>query len=303
MKEFFEEIWELFKPPRAYCWQTLFRLSLFSAVMSAISMGFVGEAISIIGYVFLIVSLAWLGIERRWQLTPWLVSALICLLLWGLLKIEPQILILLWFPLSALVASLASFISRNLEFKFPRPQEGQAMIILLEIQILLACWMQFYFLCNHWLQQYPSLLAEDFSKSQFVLRWNFSSLSPSRGQLIVAGMQTRLEQQINNRPWSEVESWLQTSDREDVLLRFQNQVLEELNAVSEGFLWKIESQWLTTKSEYQFQLVAQWLGPRSNDTIENKSDRTELICNVRQENNLARMTCNISENRGFTNQK
>lgn len=299
MKDIFVKIWEIFKPPRAYCWQTLFRLSLFSALMSAIARGFIGEIIAILGYFLLIVSLAWLGIESRWQSTPWLVAALICTLLWGLLKIQPQILILLWFPLSAIVASLASFISQNLEFKLPLPKEGQGIMILLEIQILLACWVQFYFLCNDWLQQYPSLLLEDFSKSQFVLSMDFSPLSQPRGRLILEGMQRLLEQKVNNRPWIEVRAWLQESDREDFISTFQKNILEELDAPLEDSLWKLESQLSATSSGYQFKLSAQWQGPRSHKI----NDIAELICNIRKEEDIARIACNLSQNNRFTSQK
>ncbi|MBP0020447.1 MAG: DUF5357 family protein [Cyanobacteria bacterium SBLK] len=299
MKDIFDKIWGIFKPPRAYCWQTLFCLSLFSALMSAIARGFIGEIIAIFGYLLLIVSFAWLGIESRWQSTPWLVSALICLLLWGLLKIQPQILILLWFPLSAIVASLASFITRNLEFKFPNPHEGQEIVILLEIQILLACWVQFYFLCNDWLQQYPSLLSENFNESQLIVHFDLAPLSQPRGWLILEGMQRLLEQQVNDRPWIEAIKWLQDSDREGFLSAFQRQILAERDALSESSLWVLESQFSSTPSGYQFKLIAQWKGPRSNTV----NDITELICDIHKEEDVARIICNIVQNNGFTSQK
>ncbi|MEM9541347.1 MAG: DUF5357 family protein [Cyanobacteria bacterium P01_E01_bin.42] len=298
MKEIFDNIWKIFKPPRAYCWQTLFCLSLFSAVMSAIARGLIGEVIAILGYLLLIVSLAWLGIENHWQSTPWIVSALICFLLWGLLKIQPQILVLLWLPLSAIVASLASCITSELKFKLPDPNKGQGFLILLEIQILLTCWVQFSLLCNNWLQKYPSLLAEDFSASRLIVYFEFSPLQP-QGWLILIGMQRLLEEQVNNRPWMEAVQWLQDSDRQDFLTNFQEQILKELNAPSESDLWKFESQLSTTPSGYQFKLTVQWQGPRAYEA----KDLAELICDIRQEEEIARITCNFSQNNSFTSQK
>ncbi|MGK7927156.1 MAG: DUF5357 family protein [Spirulina sp.] len=301
MNEILQKIWLTFKPPRAYCWQTLFRLSLFSVLMAAIARGFIGEIIAIIGYFLLIVSIAWIGIENHWKFTPWLISALICLLFWGLFQIKPQILMILWLPLSAMVASLTNFITRNLEFKIPHAKEGQAIVILLEIQILLACWLQFYFLCNDWLQEYPSLLFEDFSESQFVVRLDFAP-PPLRGLLILEGLEGILERNINDRPWTEAQKWLQESERTGLIPKFQQQIIEQLNSLPEDTFWTIESEISNTTSGYQWKLIAQWNGPRSNQTLDKKRDRGELVCDIRQDGDRARITCNLSRNYDFIKQ-
>ncbi|MEA5471039.1 DUF5357 family protein [Spirulina sp. 06S082] len=302
MKDIVDQIWNTLKPPRAYCWQTLFCLSLFSGVMSAIARGFLGEVIAIVGYLLLIISIAWIGIKNRWQSTPWIVAVSICLFFWKLFGIKPQILALLWFPLAAIIASLAHFITRNLEFKVPHSTKRQAVVILLETQILMACWLQFSFLCHDWLQKYPSLLSEDFSESKFVITLDISPSQP-RVFLILEEMRKLLEQRFNDRPWGEVNEQLKASEGASFLPNFQSQVLENLNFLKENDLWEIESQLSSTSSEYQVKLIAQWLGPRSNRTLANKSDRGETICNIRPQNDLARVTCNISRNSSFTTQK
>ncbi|WP_204105328.1 MULTISPECIES: DUF5357 family protein [Spirulina sp. CCY15215] len=299
MKDIFDKIWGIFKPPRAYCWQTLFCLSLFSGGMSAIARGFLGEIIAIIGYLLLIISIAWIGIENRWQSTPWIVAASICVFCWKLFGIKPQILVILLFPLAAFLASLAHFITQNLEFKVPHSSKRQAVLILLETQILLACWLQFYFLCNDWTQQYPSLLIEDFSDSKFVVKLDTSSSQP-RVFLILEEMRKLLEQQFDDRPWGEVTEQLKASEGASFLPNFQSQVLENLNFLKENDLWEIESQLSSISSEYQVKLIAQWLGPRSNKTLENGSDRHETICDIRQQDELAQVICNLSRNSSFT---
>jgi len=289
---FLQQIWSFFFSPRYYCWQTLIWLALFSTVISALATGFVRHLISTLGYAFLIVGLAWAGSEQGLVLTPWIVSAMLLHLLSGLLPaIAPSVGVVLWLPLAGAIASLPQFFDRHLTFHLPNAQQRQAFLILMGSQVLVACWLQFAIALNHWLARYPSLLADDFSRSFVVMR--VESLQPEsarapRGELVLEVLRPLLEERIESQSWPLVrqslaaETWNQTE-----LPELRRRTLDRLAArpgqnLPENPLWQVTAQVEPREGGYRLAIAAEWQGPTSQAVADGTANpyRAVMICQV-----------------------
>lgn len=62
--DIYDNIKDLFIPKRAFAWQTLIYLSIFSWLMSSLSTGFVKSAIALCGWALLVAGTAWYTTEN-----------------------------------------------------------------------------------------------------------------------------------------------------------------------------------------------------------------------------------------------
>jgi hypothetical protein len=230
------------------------------------------------GWIFLIWGVFWgttaagqlrIGYKDKqkdgFPLSPWITGALVSVYIFGGPTGEVRREALIYWPvISAIIAALPDFLGEGFTLKAPPLQKRQNLVVLFGTQILLSCWLQFYFVIQNWLVQYPSLVADDFDQSAFVVKWE-SPLSPPppRGALILESMEPKLRDQLNARPWSEVERSLLPKERQKLLNTLAKQTKQQMSSLEEDSLWQVTSDVSTSGSGYNLELRANWKGPRS----------------------------------------
>ncbi|MEH1927538.1 MAG: septal junction protein FraD [Nostoc sp.] len=261
-------------PPKAYSWQTFIYLSVFSWVLSYFATSYIKDVIAFFGWLFLIAGTAWYTTEDPLRVpgTFMPVGAVITGFLVSVFAfgnqedvITPRT-IVFWPTISALITAIPEFIEGNdtdAKARIPKPQDRQRIIILVASSMLLSCWIQFYFVMDNWLEQYPSLQADTFKRSTFVVRREQAVKIPQNGVVILEKLQPIVVEQIAEKPWSEVEKWLlEAKQRVGTLGREIIKI--NLDKYEEKDLWRIEPRVTNTKSGYILDLLSIWIGPSSN---------------------------------------
>ncbi|MEH1783395.1 septal junction protein FraD [Nostoc sp.] len=264
-------------PPKAYSWQTFIYMSVFSWGLSYFATGYIKDIIAFFGWLFLIAGTAWYTTEDPLRVpgTFMPVGAVITGFLVSVFAFGNQQdvitskTIVFWPTLSALITAIPEFIEGNdtdAKARIPKPQDRQRIIILVASSMLLSCWIQFYFVMDNWLQQYPSLQADTFKRSTFVVRTEEPVKIPQNGAIILEKLQPIVEEEIAEKPWSEVEKWLiPKKDREHRVVTLGREVIQKnLGKYQEKELWRVEPRVDNNKSGYILDLLSIWIGPSSN---------------------------------------
>jgi hypothetical protein len=284
MIEIFDQIRKRLQPPKWASWQTLLFLSAFSALIAALTTQeppqIAERIISSFGWIFLILGVWWFVYEpevkkklRLYDLFigPWIVGALICIYLFGTWEgrtIPTPTALISWPPISAIVWSTPKFIksdptTKNPVYATPTPAHRQDIILVLLANLVLSCWFQFYFLLQDWLVAYPSLQSQDFSRSAFVRELypadKRNALPPSGVDLLNTAEQS-IKQQLEGKPWAEVERWLSDLDQEFPAVR--DQALGRLPRIPESQLWNLTAR--IVSDAYDLALQAIWQGPSAS---------------------------------------
>ena len=289
MREVFKQVRDRIKPPQPASWQTLILLSIFSAIVASITSGqspqIAQRIISSFGWLFLILGVWWFtyedGVKKKltffnFFIGPWIVGALICIYLFGTVEGRPmptQAAFISWAPISSIIWSSPKFVksdpkTRSPVYTNPTVSRRQEIILVLLSNLILSCWFQFYFQIGTWLSENPNLRGGDFTRSGFVWRPNpvDRASAISRGVTLLDSAAQILEEQLEGKPWSEVERWLEQRDQQIPNLRRQAQ--ERLPQASENNLWNLEVPAPSQVSEtvYDLPLQAVWTGvtARSN---------------------------------------
>ncbi|MEH2042881.1 septal junction protein FraD [Nostoc sp.] len=261
-------------PPKAYSWQTFIYLSIFSWVLSYCATGYIKDIIAFFGWLFLIAGTAWYTTEDPLRVpgTFMPVGAVITGFLVSVFAfgdqrdvITPRT-IVFWPTISALITAIPEFIEGNdtdAKARIPKPEDRQRIIILVASSMLLSCWIQFHFVMDNWLRQYPSLQADTFKHSTFVPRTEEQVKIPQNGVVILEKLQPMVVEQIAQRPWSEVEKWLLDA-KQRVGNLGRGVIQKNLSKYEEKELWRVEPRVANTKSGYILDLLSIWIGPSSN---------------------------------------
>ncbi|WP_228060879.1 DUF5357 family protein [Coleofasciculus sp. LEGE 07092] len=264
-----------YKPPKAFSWQTLILLNLFSWLMAWLATSLVQFLLIHLGWIFLIFGIYWWTSGNKlfkiggFPLSPWIAGGVICGYIFGfILGNFLAAALILWPLISAVIAALPIILGSDLKLKMPPPEYRQALVWLFTSQFLLSCWFQFYFLTQDWLTEYPTILTDNFNRSAFVINVTPPPLSKERlprGVTILDLMGSRIEEQLRNKPWSDVERSLLPSEREKLLNEMANEVRQEMasNEIEEDDLWQIGYNISLRDSGYNLELQAIWQGPRS----------------------------------------
>ncbi len=294
MKDLVAALRGFLTPSQPASWQTLMLLSLFSVFialfMTPIPQGFVSSC----GWLFLITAVWWFVYEKNVKtaltfngifasvfLGPWIISILTCLALFGswlsfakLGGITPPMLICIA-PLAALITIAPEFIKTNdatktPEFTFPGAGKRQGMVLFVLSHFLVACWIQFYFLLQGWLALYPTILADDFSRSAFVVRVQ-PSIQSSRGKDVLTAAENELRDRFSNQTWGETERWLFETKGNAWVKELQTSVQKRLKdkpGVGEVNLWqlgaKVSGDTYDSGALYNLGLEATWTGPSAD---------------------------------------
>ena len=282
MKHLFEWLRKLLTPPKAFSWQTLILLSLFSCSLSYIATDIVQNMLATFGWIFLIWGVAWGTSEKQFFingvcLSPWITGALICIFIFGSWSDGNPAYALIWWPsISGLIATIPDFLAKGLKLRLPSPKSRQKIIILLSSHFLVTCWIQFYFVIQTWLDQYPSLLVDNATKSAFVVKLDSTTPRSPRGTLVLNLMEPQIMTQLDNQPWSDVERWL--LNRKQEIEKTSKLVQKELPKAEEDLWWSFDSKISSSQLGYNLQLLAFWQGPRSKEDIY----VVEKVCQINQ---------------------
>jgi len=276
LKSILQEIWNQLKPPQAFSWQTSILLSVFSWCLSFLTeTEVVEEFLAWMGWFFLTFGIAW-GLWNTklnifgWHIrpSPWIAGAMVCLLLFrGAEENEalPFPLALTIWPLVSAAIAILPRLFPYFSFKLPDPPLRQELMILFLVSLLMSCWFRFHFLVQDWIAEYPTILADDFSKSGFIIRFDMNEVpSEPAGIEHLDALNERLETELEGQPWQVAERWL--IERDDNIQEFENSSRFNPNGRQEDLFWRFQSQVPPQQSrtdEYTLNLRAVWNGPSS----------------------------------------
>jgi hypothetical protein len=267
-------IQELIMPPKAFSWQVLIYLSVFSWVTSYLAIGFIKDIIAFSGWLFLITGTAWYTTDDPLRVpgTFMPVGALITGFLVSVFAFGHEVnvvtskTIVFWPTIAAIITAIPEFFAgtgTTSKAAIPKLEVRQKIIILLAWSMLISCWLQFYFVLDQWLKEYPSLSAQNFQRSTFVIRLEPKSKTPQNGNLILNKMQPLVEEKIFGKPWSEVEKWLIEANQQLENLG-KDVIYKNLEQYDEKRLWGIEPRVVNVKSGYRLDILTIWTGPTAN---------------------------------------
>ncbi len=295
----FEDVYgrirRLLVPPKAYSWQTLIYLSLFSWIMSYFATeGFVKDIIAFLGWMFLIAGTAWYTTDSPILIpntsmplgsliTGFLVSvfafghpdeitAAETWSIWSIVLVTPRT-VVFWPTFSALITAIPEFFEgsgTDSKTLLPKTEDRQRVIVLIACCMVLSCWLQLYFLVDSWVAEYPSLQVDNFERSSLVVRTEPSAKTPENGVRILDKLEPLVKGRLAAKSWSEVERWLHNADQE--VGELGRQVIDKyLDKFDEKALWHVEARFddknIKTKNkldEYTLDLLSIWTGPSSN---------------------------------------
>ncbi|HEY9808241.1 MAG TPA: DUF5357 family protein [Halomicronema sp.] len=300
--EFIKQFFKRITPPRPFSWQTLFIISLFSWLMAFISFAlnqgnfnnsstFVREVLTLCGWIFLILSLDWWTVENstsfaNFLLGAWITGAIVCIFTFGFLferlsTLNIALPYVSWPIFSAVIAVLHRFYPASINYKsILNPPK---IIILILLHLTISCWLNFHFMIQDWLTEYPSLRVDNFERSGFVNVVEINPLSNNisrgeqmlnylsnfliknandqplaKGEQIFAKLEkdlkvniTQTEKPINGKPWREVKK---------TILKNQKDMLPNLE---EDAFWYLHVERISGQLEYTINLQALWRGPSS----------------------------------------
>jgi hypothetical protein len=272
----YERVRRLLVPPKAYSWQTLIYLSIFSWFASSLAVGYVKDIISFFGWLFLIAGTSWYTTDDPLRIpgTFMPVGAVVTGFLVSVFAfgqgedvITPRT-IVLWPTISALITAIPEFFEgsgTDVQTQIPKPEIRQRLIVMVASCMILSCWIQFYFVMDNWLREYPSLQADNFKQSTFVIRTESPDKIPANGVVILDKLQPLVEEQIAGRPWSQVERWLDNANLQ--VGNLGRRVIEKnLAKYEEKDLWLVQARKDNNNSpnNYTLDLLSIWTGPSSN---------------------------------------
>ena len=259
-------------------------LSVFSYYMAMLaSTGYLKDLLTNFGWIFLIIGVHWwttsanqlrIGYDASiprdgFPISPWITGGLVSLYIFGAWTGKvPREALIYWPTISGLIAVMPDFLGETpdggLTFKKAPLDTRQSIVVLVGTQLLLSCWFQFHFVAEDWLAQYPSVLVDNFSDSSFVFKFQPINSKEPRGAAILDRMEPQLTQQLNGKPWPEVERLLLKEERIKLVNKIQDQVAKQPTALEEDQLWQVTPDVKERKGGgYNLNLKANWLGPRS----------------------------------------
>jgi len=287
IKDFLDHVKVILIPPQPICWQTFVLASFLCWAMGYLAPPSWLQLFGALGWILLIVGLGWVTLAKGLIIGgistgPWMVGVLVCLF-WSSIETpatDLSIIITLWPVVSVIIAIGVELIQPNLNLELPSPAARQRLLIMLLINLLLSCWLHFHFLIQGWMQKYPTLMADDFRNSAFVVKWQTSAEAPRAAillQLMERQLRERFQKEYTQRfPKPSTSPPPQVMPTPTLISRYRDvakigeQVLEQfirLDRSLEQSLWKLDVKPITTGligQPERFQLSATWKGPTSN---------------------------------------
>jgi Family of unknown function (DUF5357) len=248
-------------PPKVISWQSLVLASLLFWLIFAVAigaeydLGVDRQFIAQIGWICLFAGLAWWQLENPiliggLSIGPWMISALICTLLFVRPSGEFSPLIwIVWPLLAAAIAVVPTIRDDSNHWAVPSVHKRSQLLILILGSFIISCWFGFALTIQSWVATYPELMAADVSESNFVVR--LGETGESEGQLIINEMQEYIAQQTNGKPWGTIERFL--LDIQLGKINFKEQVASKLPNSSNPDDWMALVE-ILKGSEYDLKL-------------------------------------------------
>lgn len=273
-------------PPQLIHWKTAILIGIFLLLMSALETKNQNLKNILIDSSWLLITIGvgWRTnqppfVIRGISISPWIIGALISIFLSGKLPLNRQSLAIIFWPLiSVCLAAIIRFIQSGAKLQNPLPLVRPIFLIIILTHVLISCWLAFHFIIQGWLEEYPSLLAEDFSKSGFVISLKAPTLTNSRGMLMIKLMEQQLNIKTCNQSWEKVEEWLISMSRKEIFMR--NEIFKKIPHLRENSHWKLETQIIQGQSRYQIKLLAIWDGPSTKPggyTMSKSCEVTKMV--------------------------
>jgi hypothetical protein len=274
LRQLLTDVLNFLLPGQYFAWQTVIYMSLFSWLMSLLA-AWVGELeltvtlLTTLSWIFLAIGVGW-GIDQSnfkpfgLPIAPWVSGAIVCIFLFGTWSeswFQPAL--ATWPLISFLVVAFPNLVNWDLSLKIPVPETRQRLILLFFLSLLLSSWSLFYFRIQSWARDYPSLVAENLTDSQFVypLPTQSSNLSAGVTHLTIAA--EFIQDQLTGKPWSWTERWLLNLEGQQQAM--QEQVNRQLRQRSpEDPLWDLRIRPVANENGYDLKLLAIWNGPSAN---------------------------------------
>ena len=270
-------VYVFLKPPQYFSWQTIVLLGLFSWLTSLLAA--VVEAAPFTRTLLGLFSLLFFAIGVGWALTkhpikflgvslgPWITGAILCAFVftpWGDGNLGAAA--VSWPLVSVLVAAIPHFLTWNLGFKTPPIPIRQELILLLLLNLLFSSWIEFSFLIQNWLQDYPSLIMDNFERSGFVYVIPNNEVRISQGDILLDTSATTIKNTLNEMPWPDLERWLLNIDERIIPIGVDAR--DRLTKPAEKDFWELQAEtppgsYSTPSASYDLKLKAVWLGPAS----------------------------------------
>jgi len=284
----------LLLPPKLIHWKTPILVSLFFFMLSVLEREneALKNTLADCSWLFLTIGISWRTSQEPFivgevSLSPWVTGALICVFLWENLTSDRQSLAVIFWPLiSVCLAVIMEFIRSGAKLQTTPPLVRPMFLVIILLHALISCLLAFHFIIQGWMAAYPSLLAEDFSKSGFVVSFRKQSLTNSRGIAIVKIMEEQLRIKTQTQSWEEVAAWLIAVSRKQVFMR--DEMLKKLAPVAENSRWDIKTPIIQGQSLYKIELLARWLGP----TTQPGGYILSKYCEVAKVGNRGSVKCN-----------
>lgn len=272
MKDVLDRLQAFFTPQKFYSWQTAIGLCVLAWLLALITTQPIQFLLIKVGWIFLIIGVGWMTSENPvhlWglSLSPWITGLLVCIFLfvadWR--SGVPRIAFILWPVTSALIAAFPSTFSPESGFHLPLVTVRPRLLILLLGNLLVLCWILFYFQIQDWLETYPELRQESFKKSGFVVAIGRPDVADSRGIQVANLMAEEVILRANGNTRSEVERWLfDLQHQKEAPGQFRSKVMERLISLDQRrggdqAFWQLEI--VIAEPEYQMILGARWMGP------------------------------------------
>ena len=291
LKDTIESIRKFFVPPKAYSWQTLIYLSLFSWLMSYLANGGVQAIIAFFGWAFLIAGTSWYTTDKPLYV-PGTIMPVGAVITGGIVSIfafqqDEELIartIIFWPTISALITAVPEFFEgsgTDVKTQLPKLEDRESVIALIGCCMLLSCWLNLYGVTDTWLNNYPSAKYPIYSEkvvkpNDLVTIFEPTEKTPTNGLLMLSKFQLALETKLNGKPWGEAEKWLKPRNLkgnvQDLETRVENNIEQQniensLNGFQEREFWDLtlEVSSIDPKDpdSYRLDLFTVWKGPSS----------------------------------------
>ena len=275
LKEFYDKVVEVLTPNKYLEWQTFLRLSLFSWLIAALlavingEEAFSVEVVSTLSWVFLTSAIWWAIDDNKDQFTaydfyfgPWITGAVLCFFLFRPWESSERSrwAISCWPLISTTIKALPHFVNWELKFSLPKKDNQQSLVMTLLVNLLLTSWILFSYRIQDWVQNYPSLLVSDLSRSAFVYDFVSDRAPQSQGVPLIEQTALAVTGELNGQPWYQTERWLYA--RRDRLENIAQRTIDDLAAPDEQIFWQMAVPQPRRLGEgYLLTLRADWLGP------------------------------------------
>lgn len=272
LEDFWKWLEKQLKPPMIFSAQTLVLLSLYSLSVGILTTGFTQRFIISCGWMFFIAGTAWLMNENPIRINDsillnyWISGTIICLFVFGyILEQLQQLELWVILPLVVmLITAINDFTDSKLKFHIPNVATRQKLVTLLAVHLLISCWLQFFFVANNLLNDYSTLIGENFNNSAFVIKLPLLPSPPAKGELILSSVLAPVKVKLNNRPWSEIAGLIQLPDHDSWIRDIHKAVLTRLSPGKEKSLWNIDTDVTSEDWGYKLELSSIWTGPTSH---------------------------------------